>query len=192
MSGFLKIECTIYIRKHNINKTPYITMKNAILRAYLLLMYMFLFFIWIVYYSFFHGCHQHCIYIYMNTCIYIHIYTCIVCVCVYIYIYIYIYKKLALVAQRLKRLPPMWEIWVWSLGREDPLRRKWQPTPVFLPGKSHRWRSLAGYSPCMGLQKVRHDSIWAFPFHHVKYSVLSPNHAYGSLIHPLMAELLHD
>ena len=22
-----------------------------------------------------------------------------------------------------------------------------QPTPVFLPGKSHRWRSLAGYSP---------------------------------------------
>ena len=24
--------------------------------------------------------------------------------------------------------------------------RKWQPTPVFLPGKSHGWRSLAGYS----------------------------------------------
>ena len=27
-----------------------------------------------------------------------------------------------------------------------PWRRKWQPTPVFLPGKSHRERSLAGYS----------------------------------------------
>ena len=26
-------------------------------------------------------------------------------------------------------------------------RRKWQPTPVFLPGKSHRWRTLATYSP---------------------------------------------
>ena len=26
-------------------------------------------------------------------------------------------------------------------------RRKWQPTPVLLPGKSHGWRSLAGYSP---------------------------------------------
>ena len=26
-------------------------------------------------------------------------------------------------------------------------RRKWQPTPVFLPGKSHGWRSLLGYSP---------------------------------------------
>ena len=24
---------------------------------------------------------------------------------------------------------------------------KWQPTPVFLPGKSHGQRSLAGYSP---------------------------------------------
>ena len=28
-----------------------------------------------------------------------------------------------------------------------PWRRKWQPTPVFLPGKFHRWRSLVGYSP---------------------------------------------
>ena len=26
-------------------------------------------------------------------------------------------------------------------------RRKWQPTPAFLPGKSHGQRSLAGYSP---------------------------------------------
>ena len=26
-------------------------------------------------------------------------------------------------------------------------RRKWQPTPIFLPGKNHEWRSLIGYSP---------------------------------------------
>ena len=26
-------------------------------------------------------------------------------------------------------------------------RRQWQPTPVFLPGGSHGWRSLVGYSP---------------------------------------------
>ena len=26
-------------------------------------------------------------------------------------------------------------------------RRKWQPTPVFLPGKPHGWRSLVGCSP---------------------------------------------
>ena len=33
-------------------------------------------------------------------------------------------------------------------GSGRPLwRRKWQPTPVFLPGKSHRQRSLMGYNP---------------------------------------------
>ena len=30
---------------------------------------------------------------------------------------------------------------------EIPWRREWQPTPVFLPGKSHGQRSLEGYSP---------------------------------------------
>ena len=28
-----------------------------------------------------------------------------------------------------------------------PWRRKWQSTPVFLPGESHERRSLVGYSP---------------------------------------------
>ena len=28
-----------------------------------------------------------------------------------------------------------------------PWRRKWQPTPVFLPGESHGWRNLVGYGP---------------------------------------------
>jgi len=28
-----------------------------------------------------------------------------------------------------------------------PWRRKWQPTPVFMPGKSHGQRSLEGCSP---------------------------------------------
>ena len=32
-------------------------------------------------------------------------------------------------------------------ARKIPWKRKWQPTPVFLPGKSHGQRSLAGYSP---------------------------------------------
>ena len=26
-------------------------------------------------------------------------------------------------------------------------RRKWQPTPIFLPGESYGWRSLVGYNP---------------------------------------------
>ena len=34
-----------------------------------------------------------------------------------------------------------------SLGQEDPQRRAWQPTPVFLLGECHGQRSLAGYSP---------------------------------------------
>ena len=39
--------------------------------------------------------------------------------------------------------------------RKSPWRRKWQPTPVFLPGKSHGQGSLAGYS--LWGRRVRHD-----------------------------------
>ena len=49
-------------------------------------------------------------------------------------------------AQTVKRLPTMQETQIQSLGWEDLWRRKWQPTQVFLPGKSHLWRSLVGYS----------------------------------------------
>ena len=31
--------------------------------------------------------------------------------------------------------------------RKSPWRRKWQPTPVFLPGEFHGQKNLAGYSP---------------------------------------------
>ena len=49
-------------------------------------------------------------------------------------------------------------LWV----RKISWRRKWQPTPVFLPGKSHGQRSLVGYSPwCL---RVRHD--WPCPHTH--------------------------
>ena len=50
-------------------------------------------------------------------------------------------------AQMVKNLPAMQETRVLSLGWENPLERRWQPTPVSLPGKSHGRRSLAGYSP---------------------------------------------
>ena len=39
--------------------------------------------------------------------------------------------------------------------RKIPWRRKQQPAPVFLPGKSHGQRSLVGYSP-WGRKRVRH------------------------------------
>ena len=53
------------------------------------------------------------------------------------------YKGASLVAQTVKHLSAMQETWVVKI----PWRRKWQPTPVFLPGKSHGQRSLMGYSP---------------------------------------------
>ena len=41
----------------------------------------------------------------------------------------------------------MQETWVQSLVKKFPWRRKWQPTPVPLPGASHGQRSLVSYSP---------------------------------------------
>ena len=64
----------------------------------------------------------------------------------------------SLVAQTVKSLPAMQETRVRSLGWEDRWRRKWQPTPVSLPGESHGRRSLVGYS-LQGSQRVGHD--WA-------------------------------
>ena len=53
----------------------------------------------------------------------------------------------SLVAQTVKCLPAMggpgFDSWVGKI----PWRRKWQSTPALLPGKSHRQRSLIGYSP---------------------------------------------
>ena len=39
-----------------------------------------------------------------------------------------------------------WFFQIWFLSLE-PWRRQWHPTLVLLPGKSHGWRSLVGYSP---------------------------------------------
>ena len=45
-------------------------------------------------------------------------------------------------------------LWVGKI----PWRRKWQPTPGFLPGKSHRQRNLAGCSP-WGCKRVGCDLV---------------------------------
>ena len=50
-------------------------------------------------------------------------------------------KKLACQCRRHKRYG--FDPWVGKI----PWRRAWQPTPVFLPGKSHGQRSLDDYSP---------------------------------------------
>ena len=43
-------------------------------------------------------------------------------------------------------LPAKQETQVQSLGREDPLEKGTEPTPVFLPGEFHGQRCLVGYS----------------------------------------------
>ena len=52
-------------------------------------------------------------------------------------------------AHLVKNLHALQEMQVLSVGWEegDLWRRKWQPSPVFLPGKSCGQRSLEGYSP---------------------------------------------
>ena len=50
-------------------------------------------------------------------------------------------KELTCQCRRFKRL--RFHPWV----RKIPLRRAWQPTPIFLPGESQGQRSLVDYSP---------------------------------------------
>jgi len=68
---------------------------------------------------------------------YVHILILYICVCLCL---------CSLVIQMVKNVPAMRETWVQSLGQEDPWRRKWQPTPIFLPGKLHRQTSLMSYN----------------------------------------------
>ena len=46
----------------------------------------------------------------------------------------------------------------WIPGSGTSLEKERQPAPVFLPGKSHGHRSLAGYSP-QGCKRVGHDFL---------------------------------
>ena len=39
-------------------------------------------------------------------------------------------------AQTVNNMPAVQETQIQSLGQEDPWRKKWQPTPLFLPGDS--------------------------------------------------------
>ena len=53
----------------------------------------------------------------------------------------------SLVVPMVKNLPIVQETWVSSWVGKILWGRKWQPTPVFLPGGFHEQRSLASYSP---------------------------------------------
>jgi len=59
-----------------------------------------------------------------------------------------------LVAQMVKNSPAMWETWVWSLGREDPLKED-EPIPYSCLENPHGQRSLVGYRS----RKEGHDWV---------------------------------
>ena len=81
--------------------------------------------------------------------------------------------------------------WLSGKVRKIPLRKKWQPTPVFLPRKFHGQRNLAVYSP-QGWQRVGHD--WAHRYSgkesachvgdvsSIPRSVSSPGEGNGNLV----------
>ena len=68
-----------------------------------------------------------------------------------------------MVAQMVKCLSTMQETWVQSLGWEDPLEEKRQPTPVFLPRKSHGRSSLVQASVHGVAKSQARPSDFPFP-----------------------------
>ena len=73
--------------------------------------------------------------------------------------------------------------------RKIPWRRKWQPSPVFLPGKSHGWRRLVGYSPC-GRKESDTTERLHFPFLWGPAEEPAPPHLPGSPLSPLPTSTL--
>ena len=66
------------------------------------------------------------------------------------------YSWASLVAQMVKNPPAMQETWVPSLSLEDPWRKAWQPTVLFLPGESP-WTEEPGRLQSMESQRVGYD-----------------------------------
>ena len=62
-------------------------------------------------------------------------------------------------------------------------RRKWQPNPVFLPGESHGWRSLVGYSPWGRTELDTTEATWQQE--EVELVFLQPWISFNGLFHIL-------
>ena len=83
---------------------------------------------------------------------------------------------------------PRFHPWV----RKVPWRRKWQPTPGFLPGESHRQRSLVSYSSwgCKELSRTRLSNYKRFCIGLHLPTSLSSSHTTSPLIILLSHSLL--
>ena len=58
-----------------------------------------------------------------------------------------------------------------GLNSSKSWRRKWQPTPVFLPRESHGQRSLAGYSPWGRKESDTTEQLLLLPWQPVEEEV---------------------
>ena len=74
------------------------------------------------------------------------------CVCVYIYMCVCVCVCVCV------------RMYIW--------RRKWQPTPVFLPGESHGWKTLVGCSP-WGRKESKTATEHAHTQTHTSFSFVS-------------------
>ena len=68
------------------------------------------------------------------------------------------FSRASLVAQRLKRLPPMWETRVWSLGWEDPLKKE-MATHSSIFAWRIPWTEEPGGLQSTGSQRVGHSWV---------------------------------
>ena len=71
--------------------------------------------------------------------------------------------RTSLVAQMVKRLPTMWETWVWSVGWENPLEKEMATHSSILAWKIP-WMEEHGRLQSMGWQRVRYN--WATSLTH--------------------------
>ena len=67
-----------------------------------------------------------------------------------------VFSSASLVAQRLKRLTPMQETWVRSLGQEDPLEKEMATHSSILAWRIS-WTEEPGRLQSTGSQRVGHD-----------------------------------
>ena len=104
---------------------------------------------------------------------------CLLIIYFSMYLYIYVNPKLLIYLSPLVTIGlPWWLRWqnvCLQCGRPEfnpwvrniLWRRKWHPTPVFLPGESHGRRSLVGYSP-WGRKELDMTERFHFHFHFSK------------------------
>ena len=67
-----------------------------------------------------------------------------------------------------KRLPTVWETWVQSLGREDPLEKEMATHSRTLAWKIP-WMEEPSRVQSMGSQRVRHDRVTKLSLSYIYY-----------------------